>query len=189
LSGSSVQFQFGTGINAPLFYASTGQINMQVPWEVAGQSSVSIRPVLNGTLGTSQGLQLKPFAPGIFTTGPPGSTQGAIVDSSYRIVDIANPAFVGSSIQIYCTGLGLVTNPPASGSAASIMTLSETTTKPTVMIGGIPAKVVFSGLAPGTVGEYQVNAEVPAGVTPGLAVPVVLSIGGVSSNTVTIRVQ
>jgi uncharacterized protein (TIGR03437 family) len=49
--------------------------------------------------------------------------------------------------------------------------------------------VLFSGLAPGTVGEYQVNVLVPSGVTPGPAVPVVVSIGGVSSNAALIVVQ
>jgi len=49
--------------------------------------------------------------------------------------------------------------------------------------------VQFSGLATEAAGEYQVNALVPAGSTRGAAVPVVISIGGVPSNTVTIAVQ
>ena len=48
--------------------------------------------------------------------------------------------------------------------------------------------MIFSGLAPGYVGLYQVNALVPAGVAAGSAVPVVISMGGASSNTVTIAV-
>ncbi len=36
----------------------------------------------------------------------------------------------------------------------------------------------FSGLAPSFAGLYQVNAVVPAGVTPGNDVPVVLSVSG-----------
>jgi uncharacterized protein (TIGR03437 family) len=49
--------------------------------------------------------------------------------------------------------------------------------------------VSFSGLAPGYVGLYQVNALVPEGSAVGSAVPVTISIGGVSSNAVTIAVQ
>ena len=63
-----------------------------------------------------------------------------------------------------------------------------TTTTPTVMIGGAQATVMFSGLAPDFVGGYQVNALVPAGSSKGSAVPVVISIGGAVSNTVTIAV-
>jgi uncharacterized protein (TIGR03437 family) len=47
----------------------------------------------------------------------------------------------------------------------------------------------FSGLAPSFVGLYQVNALVPAGVASGNAVPVTITIGNVTSNTVTIPVQ
>jgi uncharacterized protein (TIGR03437 family) len=57
------------------------------------------------------------------------------------------------------------------------------------MIGGAPTTVEFSGLTPGEVGLYQVNAQVRVGVATGSAVPVVILIGGVASNTVTIAVQ
>jgi uncharacterized protein (TIGR03437 family) len=57
-----------------------------------------------------------------------------------------------------------------------------------VTIGGIAAKVLFSGLAPGYVGLYQVNVTVPAAAA-GNAVPVVISMGGAMSNTVTIAAQ
>ena len=58
-----------------------------------------------------------------------------------------------------------------------------------VTIGGQPATVSFAGLAPGFVGVYQVNAQVPAGITPGDAVPVVLTQGSSQSNTATIAVR
>jgi uncharacterized protein (TIGR03437 family) len=176
-------------VDAPIFFASASQTNIQIPWEVAGESQVSILASLNGKSGPAQTLKLAPFAPAIFTTNGQGTGQGAIVDTSYRLVDSSNPAAAGSVIQIYCTGLGAVNNAPATGSPASSTTLSATTTTPTVTIGGVAATVLFSGLAPGRVGEYQVNVQVPAGLGSGTAVPVVVSIGGVSSNTVTMAVH
>lgn len=102
----------------------------------------------------------------------------------------SNPAIAGSTIvQIYCTGLGAVTNQPPDGYPAPANPLSVTLTTPSVTIDGVPATVFFSGLAPGFVREYQVNAQVPANAPTGNAVPVVLSIGGVNSNTVTIAAQ
>ena len=57
-----------------------------------------------------------------------------------------------------------------------------------VNIAGIAADVAFSGLAPGFVGLYQVNVQVPAGVPSGTQ-EVEILINGVPGNTVTIAVQ
>ena len=56
-------------------------------------------------------------------------------------------------------------------------------------IGGKSAQVAFSGLTPGYAGLYQINAVVPAGITTGDAVPVVLSVEGQTSPPVTIAVR
>ena len=72
--------------------------------------------------------------------------------------------------------------------AASLTTVSTTAATPVVTIGGVSAKVIFSGLAPGFVGLNQVNVQVPEGVAPGDAVPLTFSIGGVAANPVTIAV-
>jgi uncharacterized protein (TIGR03437 family) len=103
-------------------------------------------------------------------------------------VDSANPVAAGSYVLIYCTGLGAVGNQPATGSPAPSGPLAWSAT-PTVTIGGLAANVQFSGLAPGYVGLYQVNAQVPAGSATGSAVPVVISMNGVTSNTVTMAVE
>jgi uncharacterized protein (TIGR03437 family) len=57
-----------------------------------------------------------------------------------------------------------------------------------VRIGGIPAQVTFSGLAPGFVGLNQVNAIVPQIASAGSAVAVELEIAGIQSNTVTVAI-
>jgi uncharacterized protein (TIGR03437 family) len=59
-----------------------------------------------------------------------------------------------------------------------------------VTIGGIAATpVLYSGLAPGLVGLYQINVQVPANAPLGDAVPVFVSVNGVASNTVTVAVS
>ncbi|MBI1785951.1 MAG: hypothetical protein HYR60_00090, partial [Acidobacteria bacterium] len=59
---------------------------------------------------------------------------------------------------------------------------------PAVTIGGAPAQVVYSGLASGYTGLYQVNVQVPADAPSGPQV-LTLEIGGVRSNTVRIGVR
>ena len=157
---------------------------------MAGKSQTTLAATLNGQPGAAQTVSLAPFAPAIFSTNAEGTGQGAILDASYRLADSANPARAGSTVvQIYCTGLGAVTNQPATGAAASGSPLSWTTTVPAVTIGGAPATVQFYGLAPGYAGLYQVNAQVPAASAKGNAVQVTISIGGITSNAVTIAVQ
>jgi trimeric autotransporter adhesin len=185
----SLSFQFGSTA-APLYYVSGGQANVQVPWELAGQTTANLTATLNGASGAAQAVTVAPFAPAIFTLNSQGTGPGAILDSAYNLVGSSNPATAGATtILIYCTGLGAVGNQPATGSAAPGSPLAETTTAPTVTIGGVTANASFSGLAPGYVGLYQVNVLVPAGVAAGNAVPVAISIGGVTSNTATIVVQ
>jgi minor extracellular serine protease Vpr len=73
-----------------------------------------------------------------------------------------------------------VSGAQAPGCPNSINDCANTKTLPTVTIGGQPATVVFSGLAPGIVGEYQVNVQVPAGISAGNQ-PITISIGGTTS--------
>ena len=175
---------------APLFFAAGQQANVQLPWELSGQPNVSLTAIANGLSSAPAALDLIAFAPAIFSVNQQGTGQGAIVDTSYRLVDSLNPATPGITVvQIFCTGLGAVTNRPPTGSVASGDPLSSTSTLPTVSIGGAPAQVLYSGLAPGLVGAYQVNAVVPAGSTSGDEVPVTVSAGGYTSNTVTIAVR
>lgn len=86
---------------------------------------------------------------------------------------------------IYCTGLGAVTNPPADG---VVRNGQETTNSPTVTIGGSNAIVSFSGLAPGFVGLYQVNAQIPANAAKGNQ-SVSIEMAGVKSNSVRLPIQ
>src|SRR5208337_3775685 len=124
----------------PLFYASSTQVNFQVPWELANQSQSTLAATLDNVASAAQTVNVAPVAPAIFTTNASGSGQGAILDTSYRLVDSTNPTQAGSFVLIYCTGLGEVSNHPATGSPAPSDPLAWSAT-PTVTIGGVPADV------------------------------------------------
>jgi uncharacterized protein (TIGR03437 family) len=175
---------------APYYFASPGQINVQIPWELAGQTGAAITATVAGVPSNIQAVRLVAFAPGIFSMNLSGSGQGAIlISDTAQLAAPGTPVLRGKYISIYCTGLGPVTNQPATGAPAPSSPLSYSVNVPAVTIGGVAAGVTYSGLAPTLVGLYQVNAQVPAGVTPGDAVQVVMSLGGIPSNTVTIAVQ
>ena len=181
------------GVLAPVFYASPTQINFQLPWEMLGQNQASIVVTVNGSVSDPQTIGLRAVSPGIFSTDSSGSGQGAIQISNTALFAAPNsalgrPAKRGEFLTIYCSGLGDVSPRPATG-AASGSPLSSTLLSPSVTIGGVPALVIFAGLSPGFVGLYQVNVQVPDTAPSGGQVQVVMTISGVSSNTVTVAVQ
>jgi uncharacterized protein (TIGR03437 family) len=71
---------------------------------------------------------------------------------------------------------------PAVGDAAPgpVNPFSSAVNAITASIGGQPATVQFDGLAPQLSGLYQVNVQVPAGLSDG---SVYLSLGGPDSTT------
>jgi uncharacterized protein (TIGR03437 family) len=186
LDGATVQFG---GIAAPILFASSSQLNLQVPWELQGMSSSTVTVTGNSISSEVQSFPVGLADPGIFSLGAPQGGQGAIVNVAGAVVDANSPAHAGDYLQIYATGLGPVSNQPQTGAAASGSVLSYAITYPAATIGGVPALVSFAGLAPGFVGLYQVNVQVPQGVAAGDAVPVVVSMGATASNTVTISVR
>lgn len=185
------------GTAVPLFYVSPTQINFQMPPGLSG-STAQVMVVADDVMGLEQTVRLAAESPGIFTINQQGSGQGAVLLANTDVIAAPNesisggmtqPAERGEVISIFCTGLGATNPPMQEGQPAGTSPLSETITRPLVMIGGIPAEVLFSGLAPGFVGLYQVDVVVPAGVQPGSEVELTLSQNGVPSNTVTIAVQ
>jgi uncharacterized protein (TIGR03437 family) len=60
------------------------------------------------------------------------------------------------------TGLGATVPEVAEGAGAPTSPLSRTVAQPTVLVSGEAVPVFFSGMAPGLVGVYQVNAILPA---------------------------
>ena len=166
------------GIDAPLFYVSPGQINAQAPFELEGKNTVSLQVLGAASPASPVTVALRPAAPAIFLDYE--------LDGAPTI--FPNPAVRNAPISIFCTGLGPVTPPVASGTAAPASPLSRTTQTPTVRIGGIAATVLYSGLAPGFAGLYQVNVLVPAEAPAGSA-DVVMEAGGASSPPVPILLR
>jgi minor extracellular serine protease Vpr len=175
------------GISVPghLTYVSPSQVNVQVPWELEGQSSAQVKVAINYSYGNVVTLPLANFGPAFFEV-----STGAVaaLDANYKTIGTSNPAVRGQTIALYANGLGAVTNTPPSGDPASSTALSQTTQTPTVTIGGASAPVSFSGLAPGFAALYQINVTVPSTIGAGQQ-PIVVSIGGQASKAGGIAVK
>jgi uncharacterized protein (TIGR03437 family) len=158
------------GSAVPLLYASGAQINFYTPPGVATGAGTLTVVTPSGVTDPSL-VNVLPLQPGIFP--------GAVLHAGTAISAIATPVHAGDYIEIYCTGLGAT---QGNGN------LQSTLLTPTVFVGAIPLQPVYSGLAPGFVGIYQVDVRIPAGLGPGLQ-PVILEVNMQHSNIVDIMVQ
>jgi len=188
LAGASV---FMANYMLPMDFASTGLINAVSPEEINVNTSHQIVVMRGNTLSVPIPVDIGPADPGIFICATTGdSTLGCIVNvANYALAQPAAPVSAGNTLAIFCTGLGAVDQTVADGAGAPSSPPANTLLSPTVTIGGVPAPLIFSGLTPGAVGLYQINVTVPAGVTPGSQVPVIVTIGGQISPALTIAVQ
>jgi uncharacterized protein (TIGR03437 family) len=170
------------GVNAPMYFASSGQINIQLPNAIApGPASVTV----SNSCGSSGqvSFQVAQTAPYIVQNSGQAAVLNFIASTGlYTLNGPDNPAKVGSTVSVYLTGIGPVTHTPVDGAAASLTQLSYSTlqSSATATIGGWSSTVGFLGLAPGWVGLDQANLVVPALSTG--PYPVVITINNVPSN-------
>jgi uncharacterized protein (TIGR03437 family) len=71
---------------------------------------------------------------------------------------------------------------PALGAAAPSNPLAQVDDPPSLTMGTVSLNVTFAGLAPGEVGVYQINAQVPAKVDAGPSIPLTISQGAYSTS-------
>jgi uncharacterized protein (TIGR03437 family) len=129
-------------------------------------------------------------SPGIFTQNATGAGQAAAVNQDGSPNSASNAAAVGSVLTLFATGEGL-SLPTGPDGRQVPNTAPKPVQQVSVTVGGVPATVEYAGGSPGSVaGLLQVNVRIPAGVTTGPAVPVVLRIDATGSRegvTVAIR--
>jgi len=176
--------------DAPLFYANNGQVNAQVPVELADKTAASVVLTMNGKVSPPEPLLLSPVQPGVFTYDDGGVPHAAVLDEKNALVGKANPAVRGTIIQVYATGLGptdpaVKTGEPGPSNPAAVLVAG---TQLTATLGGVPAEIQFKGLAPGYVGLYQVNLKVPSGLPSG-DLPLVLTANGLPSKEAMLPVK
>ena len=178
------------GIRAPLVAVvnvnGQEQINFQIPWELAGQQSVSV-VVANGLSSSAAvNVPLTTAQPGVFVIDD--ANGGAIEHADGSVVTPASAAARGETVLVFATGLGPTSPTIVSGQAAPGSPLSLTTSMPTVTIAGMPTIISFSGQAPGFVGLNQINLQVPANAPIG-SQDLILTINGVASKAVKIALK
>ena len=168
----------------PLIMTSNGQINVQVPPELApGTYPLVVRSVDRKAASNQMALTIVKYAPAVFVD--PASGQASVFHLDGKPVTKDNPAVRDEDIQIVATGLGL---PPGTTKLIS----GVAPTKPLATVG---VKVYFgdprykeaemivesSTVLPGTVGQYLILVRVPGAHLRGDALRVTIRANGVDS--------
>lgn len=175
------------GISVPgrMVFVSPNQVNVQVPWELAGQTSVQVKVGVNYTDSNVVTVPVADASPGIFENA---GVAAALDAETYKVISSSNPVERGKTALLYANGLGPVTDQPATGEPALASPLSYLKSPATVTIGGVDAPVSFAGLAPGFSALYQLNVTVPSSLAPGTH-PVAITVNGVTSKASSISVK
>jgi uncharacterized protein (TIGR03437 family) len=177
---ANVQILFD-GIPAPLVYVSATQCSAVVPYFGAINPATHVQVEYQGALSDPLVVPITAAAPGLFTANASGTGQGSILNQDQSINSVSNPAAAGSVVVLWATGEGL-TDPPGVDGRPAVGVYPTPLAPVSVDIGGLPATVQYAGAAPGYLaGVLQINAQMSANVQAGNAVPVHVTIGGVTS--------
>ena len=171
-------------------------MNFQMPCEVSGTQSLQVKTTVDDVELQSQLLELEisDVAPGMFTW-PDGQT--AIAQDfgpdgkSFFILDSRKPeafASPGDFLVFYLSGLGQTIPATLTNSPAQASGLPDLANAPSISIGGKELPVLYGGLTPGFVGLYQINVPLADDILTGVAVPVVVTAGGESSQTAVVPI-
>ncbi|WP_031498912.1 hypothetical protein [Bryobacter aggregatus] len=189
------------GVAAPLYFASPGQINFQVPLETQG-GSATIQVEHNGVVGNRVSVTVVAQAGRILVW--PGLKYGIIVSNDGSLpmpsnvvlgTYVSKPAKPGDVLVVYAIGFGQTTPPVATGASAPLSPLAQLSNVvvrfgvPDLFNSSIPVGAQFAGLTPGFVGLYQINVQVPVGVPTSSDYDLTIEYNGQFSNRVKIATQ
>jgi uncharacterized protein (TIGR03437 family) len=168
------------GIPGPILLAGYFQVNVQVPYEVAGRARTSVQLVYRDVPSNTVELAVAAAAPGIFTTFAGGSDALAL-NQDGTVNGPSTPALRGSIVALFATGAGQTDPPSVTGVPAAA---ASNGLRVSAAIAGRAAEVLYAGPAPTLVGVAQINVRVPADLPEGTQrAAVLVTVGGASSRS------
>jgi uncharacterized protein (TIGR03437 family) len=171
------------GSPAPMLYASSLRLDFQAPFTLTPGTLANVQVQTGGQMSASVPVEVVSAFVGVFTVQTNGRGQAVALNQDGTVNSSAEPAPRGSFVSLYVTGLGTVTPGATAGSAASTSPLSRVNNAVAILVGGLAANVTYAGLAPGLVGTYQMNFQVPTNLVPGARSVIVLPERGFPSQS------
>jgi uncharacterized protein (TIGR03437 family) len=163
--GARVESARSEDVAAPVLDSTDTASQIQVPFEAKGNTVSLSLEAASGPL--TFGVPLKSASPAIFVD--PEGTPLIMDAQSGVLLDASEPAHAGSRIQVLATGLGLVNPHWPTGLAAPLKDPPRVAAAVHAYLDGSPVEVTQASLAPGYVGFYLIEIQVPRIANTGAA--------------------
>ena len=182
--GGRVSAVRGGNLDYPVLAAGDDASQIQVPFAAAGPNVTLALTTVQGPLRL--GVQVLPVSPVIFVGG---DGVAMLQDAqSGLLLDANNPARSGAHVQVFATGLGRVRPEWPTGMAAPMENPPAVAANIRAFVNGTPVRVIRATLAPGFIGFYQIELELPAINNAGPA-ELYITADGVESNRVQLLIE
>jgi uncharacterized protein (TIGR03437 family) len=177
-----------------MFLVTPGQLNVQAP-QLPASGSISVQVIANcdsanQVMSNAVTVAVQAAAPEFFyatsnangknpVAATDGVTMGGVGDPTRLGAGFAL-GYPGEVVVIYATGLGVSTPPYGPGALPPV---ASPVSNVTVSIDGVavdPSAIQYVGVTPLLAGVYQLNLQLPAGLTPGDHA-IAISVNGASS--------
>jgi uncharacterized protein (TIGR03437 family) len=172
----------------PIFFASPGQINFQLPDGIAlGAQTLTIAS--QGPPNVQAGFNVVRNAPGLFQQSINGQSFALAYHADGSAVTAAAPAQVGEAITIYGTGFGPTNPARLEGYALPASPVYSIVDAVTLTAGSVTALATAAYALAGSVGIDVVQFAITDPATSGTNASVSVTINGQASNMVLVPVQ
>lgn len=182
--GGRVNSASGGALTFPVLAAADDASQIQVPFDAVGPTVMLALQTPGGRVPV--GLSLQAVSPAIFV-GLDGSPLLQDAESGL-LVDARNPAHSNARLQISAAGLGKVRPDWPTGLAAPLENPPEVAAAVRAYLNGAAIPVTRAALAPGHVGLYLVEVQLPAIVNAGVS-ELYISADGAESNRVQVTIE
>jgi uncharacterized protein (TIGR03437 family) len=155
--GARVQSASSDAVSAPVLDASDTASQIQVPFSAKGNMVSLSLDAAAGPLTFA--VPLRSVSPAIFVD--PGGTPLIMDATSGILLDASKAARPGSRIQVLATGLGQVKPDWPTGVQAPLKDPPRVAATVHAYLDGSPVEVTQASLAPGYVGFYLIEIQIP----------------------------
>ncbi len=173
----------------PLIFVSPGQINAQVPVELApGTYTVTVQQV--GQPPVAGSFIVNRNAPGIFVIpNEQNLPMGAALHQDGTLITMSSPARRNEIVSFYGTGFGPLNQAVVDGFPAPLTPLDPVADNVSLSAGGVTVPAAWTGAAPTLVGTDIVQMQIVDSIPSSTTINVVVNVNGVPSAIVQLPVE